>query len=25
LYNNHSHNHRKYEEVSSINIKDLLR
>jgi hypothetical protein len=25
LYNNHSHNHRKYEGLSSINIKDFLR
>jgi hypothetical protein len=25
LYNNHSHNHRKYERLSSINIKDFLR
>jgi len=25
LYNNHLHNHRKYEGLSSINIKDFLR
>jgi hypothetical protein len=25
LYNNHSHNHRKYEGLSSINIKHILR
>jgi hypothetical protein len=25
LYNNHSHNHRNYEGLSSINIKDFLR
>jgi hypothetical protein len=25
LYNNHSQNHRKYEGLSSINIKDFLR
>lgn len=25
LYNNHSHNHRKYKGLSSINIKDFLR
>jgi len=25
LYNNHSHNHGKYEGLSSINIKDFLR
>jgi hypothetical protein len=25
LYNNHSHNHKKYEGLISINIKDFLR
>jgi len=25
LYNNNSHNHKKYEGLSSINIKDFLR
>jgi hypothetical protein len=25
LYSNHSHNHRKYEGLSSTNIKDFLR
>jgi hypothetical protein len=25
LYNNHSHNHKKYKGLSSINIKDILR
>jgi len=25
LFNNHSYNHRKYEGLSSINIKDFLK
>jgi hypothetical protein len=24
LYNNHSHNHKKYEGLNSINIKEFL-